>query len=95
MRKRRQCMTALPPLAHTMVGLALVSGLQRGEWFALRWRDLNETTRCVIVREAVYEGTCDTPKTEALRRIPLSEAGWQLLAAWKAHAKRFTLVSTR
>jgi integrase len=30
---------ALPPLARTMVGLALLSGLRRGELFALRWRE--------------------------------------------------------
>jgi integrase len=78
---------ALPPLARTMVGLALLSGLRRGELFALRWRDLDDETRCLTVREAVYEGTFDTPKTTAgLRRIPLAETAWRLLHEWQPQA---------
>lgn len=78
---------ALPPLARTMVGLALLSGLRRGELFALRWRDLNAQTQCLTVREAVYEGTFDTPKTAAgLRQIPLSVTAWRLLDDWRPRA---------
>lgn len=81
-------LNALPPLARTMVGLALLSGLRRGELFALRWRDLDDPTRCLTVREAVYEGTFGTPKTDAgFRRVPLSETAWQLIEEWKPHAK--------
>jgi integrase len=62
---------ALPLLPQTMAGLAMLSGLRRGELFALRWRDLDEEAGCLMVREAVYEGTFDTPKTEAgVRLIP-------------------------
>src|SRR5260370_41391967 len=76
------------PLARTMVGLALLCGLRRGELFALRWRDLDETTQCLTVREAVYEGAFDTPKTTAgLRRIPLSATAWRLLQDWHPQAK--------
>ena len=49
----------------TMVGLAMLSGLRRGELFALRWRDLDEAASVFDVREAVYEGTFSTPKTAA------------------------------
>jgi len=78
-------LTGLPLLPRTMAGLAILSGLRRGELFALRWQDLDETSRTLTVREAVYEGTFDTPKTAAgLRQIPLAESALALLATWKA-----------
>lgn len=85
----RALLGALPPLARTMIGLAVLTGLRRGELFALRWADVDERARCLSVRQAVYEGTFDTPKTEAgLRRVPLSETAWRLIEAWKPYAKR-------
>jgi integrase len=67
-----------------MVGLAILSGLRRGEIFALRWRDIDEQKQLLSVREAVYDTTFSTPKTEAgSRQIPLSEFARQLIADWK------------
>jgi integrase len=41
----------------------------------------------LTVREAVYDGTFGTPKTEAgSRRIPLSATALRLVKEWKAHA---------
>jgi integrase len=78
-------LTALTPLPRTMVGLAILSGLRRGELFALRWKDLDDCGRWLTVREAVYDGTFDTPKTEAgSRQIPLSDTALRLVAEWKA-----------
>ena len=83
-----QLLEALPPLGRTMVGLAMLSGLRRGELFALRWRDLEERDRILLVREAVYEGRFDTPKTEAgVRQIPLSDAAVTLVADWRDRAE--------
>ena len=83
-----QLLQALPPLGRTMAGLAMLSGLRRGELFALRWRDVDEPARCLTVREAVYQGTFDTPKTEAgVRQIPLSDTAMTLLADWRVRAK--------
>jgi integrase len=80
---------ALPPLARTMVGLALLSGLRRGELFALRWKDLDADAKCLTVREAVYDGQFGTPKTEAGQRtIPLSEAALMLIEEWKRRVKK-------
>jgi integrase len=80
---------ALPPLARAMAGLAMLSELRRGELFALRWRNLDEQQRLLIVREAVYEGCFDTLKTSAgVRQIPLSDGALKLVADWKARAKR-------
>ena len=71
-----------------MVGLAILSGLRRGELFALRWRDIDEQARLLTVREAVYHRVFSTPKTEAgARRIPLSYAALTLIAEWKAHVE--------
>ncbi|MEO8680186.1 MAG: tyrosine-type recombinase/integrase [Vicinamibacterales bacterium] len=80
---------ALPPLGRTMAGLAMLSGLRRGELFALRWCDVDTDNECLTVRQAVYEGRFDIPKTQAgVRQIPLGAAALQLLADWRARAKR-------
>lgn len=77
----------LSPLGRAMVGLAILSGLRRGELFALRWQDIDEKSRVLTVREAVYDSTFDTPKTEAgLRQVPLSEAALRSIGEWKQRA---------
>ena len=84
-----QLLDRLPPLGRTMAGLDMLSGIRRGELFALRWQDLDEQERMLIVREAVYEGCFDTPKSAAdIRQIPLSDAAMKLVTDWKARAKR-------
>ena len=80
---------ALPALPKTLVGLALLTGVRRGELFALRWRDLDISRPCLIIREAVYEGTFSTPKTTAgLRMIPLSSLATKLAQTWRRQARR-------
>lgn len=74
----------LPALPKTMAGLAMLTGLRRCELFALRWKDLDLAERHLTVREAIYEGIFDTPKTVAgLRRVPLSAGAVQLIEAWQ------------
>jgi len=76
-------------LPRTMVGLALLVGVRRGELFAFGWRDFDGSNRSLQVKEAVYEGTFDTPKTVAsVRAIPLSETARQLLEDWRRRARR-------
>jgi len=80
---------ALPPLARTMAGVALLTGLRRGELFALRWKTVNLVRACLSVQEAVYEGAFGTPKTEAgIRHVPLSDAAVDLLRTWQQRATR-------
>jgi integrase len=82
----------LPPLPKAMVGLALLSGLRRGELFALRWRDIDFVDRLLTVREAVYEGMFSTPKTGAGNRtLPLSDLSIAMLEQWRSHARRTNL----
>src|SRR5262245_40424854 len=78
---------ALRPLPASMVGLAILSGLRRGELFALRWRDVDDQRRVLTVREAVYDGTFGTPTPEPGRRqLPLSPAAIRLIATWRPQA---------
>jgi integrase len=50
---------------------------------------MDEQMRVLHVREAVYEGTFDTPKTDAgARRLPLSDGALQVIAEWKRHVTR-------
>ena len=54
----------------------VVHRARRGELLALRWTDLDLAERTLTVRESVYEGVFDTPKTEAgRRRMQLSAGG--------------------
>jgi len=72
-----------------MVGLALMTGVRRGELFALRWQAVDLTLNQLAVSEAVYEGTFGTPKTAAgLRVLPLSEGAATLLTVWQKTARR-------
>ena len=83
----RALLEELGPLARTMVGVALLTGLRRGELFALRWKVLTDGQ--MMVQEAVYEGSFGTPKTEAgVRALPLSAGAAQLLTEWRSKAKR-------
>jgi integrase len=74
----------LSAMAQAMVGLAILSGLRRGELFALRWRDIDQDGQRLTVRESVYDGQFGTPKTEAgVRQIPLSAPAFSLISEWK------------
>jgi len=85
----QRLLLALEPMAKTMVGLVLFTGLRRGELFALRWKSVDEPARCLTISEGVYEGHFDSPKTAAgIRRIPLSDPALKLLVDWKSQAKR-------
>jgi len=82
-------LSSLSPIAKTLVGLDILTGLRRCELFALRWRSINWLTNELAVTEAVYEGEFGTPKTDAGNRVlPLSESAIELLSHWKANAKR-------
>ena len=52
----------------TMVLLAVLSGLRRGELLALRWKQVNFNEHSITVAESVYMGRSAAPKTKASRR---------------------------
>ena len=52
----------------TMVLLAVLSGLRRGEIFGLRWKWVDFAEGAILIVEANYEGRSAPPKTRASRR---------------------------
>jgi integrase len=55
-----------------MVRLIAVTGMRVGELLAVRWRSLDLEIGTLSVRESVYEGKFQSPKTQRSRRtIPL------------------------
>ena len=71
-----------------MVGVALLTGIRRGELFGARWRDVDLLARVITVEQAVYDGHFGPPKTRAGERcLPLSDAAHALLAAWRQEAQ--------
>jgi integrase len=72
----------------TMVGLIAATGLRIGELLGLRWRSLDLEVGTLAVRESVYEGKLQRPKTQKSRRtIPL---GPHAIASLSAHRDRST-----
>ena len=72
----------------TMVTLIAATGLRIGELLALRWSALDLDGGTLAVRESVFEGTFQPPKTlKAVRTIPL---GRHAVAALTAHRGRAT-----
>ena len=64
----RRLLSVLTEPYHTMVLLALLSGLRRSEIFGLKWKYLDFTEGSVTVAETCYEGRMSSPKTRASRR---------------------------
>jgi integrase len=74
---------------HTMVQLIAATGLRIGELLALRWSAVDLEGGTLTVRESVYEGTFQPPKTQrALRTIPLGPQVMATLMALRERAKR-------
>lgn len=72
----------------TMVELIAATGLRIGELLAVRWRALDLEIGTLAVRESVYEGKLQRPKTQKSRRtIPL---GPHAVTSLKAHRDRST-----
>ena len=70
----RQLLADLEEPYKSMVLIATLTGLRRGELFALRWGVLDFERKMIRVRESVYEGHFSTPKTRSsIRSIAMSE----------------------
>jgi integrase len=72
----------------TMVSLIAATGLRIGELLAVKWGAIDLDTGTLAVRESVFEGQFQPPKTQkAVRTIPL---GPQTSAALAAHRTRLS-----
>jgi integrase len=76
---------ALESRERLIAKLCVLAGLRPGEVFALRWGSIGETF--LKVRERVYEGILDSPKSErGTREGALAEGLIADIAAWKTVA---------
>ena len=73
----------------TMVSLIAATGLRIGELLALRWNALDLDVGTLAVRESVFEGQFQSPKTQRARRtIPLGPRVVGVLERHRATAIR-------
>jgi integrase len=78
---------ALPDPSRSLAWLLSFTGLRIGELLALRWRDVDLEGGFIRVRQTVYEGVFDDPKSKRSRRtVPLGTLGAQILTARKPEA---------
>jgi integrase/5-methylcytosine-specific restriction endonuclease McrA len=78
-------LSLLDPRERLIARLCLVEGMRKGEAFALRWRDIE--AGCIQIRQRVYSGNLDTPKSGRTRVSGLSEGTRALLEAWRDQAE--------
>jgi len=71
----------------TIVILAVLAGMRRGELAAVRWNDNAEAGK-MVVNEAVYRGRLGTPKTLKSRRtVSIGPMAQRAINEWRVKAK--------
>jgi integrase len=79
----RTCFSVLAQRERLVVKLAIVAGMRPGEIFALTWGRL--TTTYADVRQRIYRGVIDSPKTSfSVRQAALPEGLLREIEAWRA-----------
>ena len=74
----------LPQPSSSIAGLLVFTGMRIGEVLALRWRDVDLESGRIRIRQTVYEGHFDEPKTKRSNRsIPLGPKGLESLSNLK------------
>jgi len=83
----RKLLTEIQEPYRSIILVAVLTGLRRGELFALRWGAVDLDQGVLQVRESVYNGHFSTPKTHSsVRQIPLSSPLAELLRRRKTLA---------
>jgi integrase len=71
----RRLVDELSEPCKSMVLIAVLTGMRRGELFALRWGVVDFERKLISVRESVYDGQFNSPKTRSsVRTLPMGEA---------------------
>jgi len=104
MREVQICFGALDQRERLISKLAVIAGMRPGEIFALTWGQM--TAAYADIRQRVYRGMIDTPKTDnSMRKAALSEGllaeieTWRMMAvesrddAWVFPSERMTPLS--
>ena len=82
MQEVQNCFAALDLRERLIAKLAVIAGMRPGEIFALTWGRL--TTSYVDIRQRVYRGTIDTPKTnQSVRKAALPEGLLREIELWR------------
>ncbi|SFS10757.1 Site-specific recombinase XerD [Granulicella pectinivorans] len=77
-------LSLLPDYARTMVVVAAVTGLRRGELVGLRWEDVDFENGKIQIRRSLVDQIAGEPKTETSKRpIPLEPALVHALQSWR------------
>jgi integrase len=85
--KLRALLEALPEPSRSLAWLLSFTGLRIGELLALRWSDVDLEGGFIRVRQTVYEGQFDDPKSKRSRRtVPLGTQGAEILKGRKPEA---------
>ena len=78
----KNCFAVLDQRERLVVKLAILAGMRPGEIFALTWGRLTATS--VHIRQRVYRGVIDTPKTSlSVRQAALPQGLLAEIAAWR------------
>jgi len=78
--KIRALLESLPEPSRSLATLLVFTGLRIGELLALRWRDVDLEAGVLRVRQTVYEGHFDEPKTKRSNRtLPLCPKAIEIL----------------
>ncbi len=68
----KQLLVRLREPCRTVVATAIATGMRRCELFALRWCDVDFEKSVIHVRQRIYEGLIDIPKTpRSIRDLPM------------------------
>ncbi|HTF65038.1 MAG TPA: tyrosine-type recombinase/integrase, partial [Edaphobacter sp.] len=77
------CFAVLGQRERLIAKLAIMTGMRPGEIFALTWSRLTSTY--VDIRQRVYRGAIDTPKTDqSIRQAALPEGLLREIEAWRS-----------